>query len=74
MSNDNEMIVNVRDSSSSAYEAEAIDKIGQIFVKGILSSEVERSRFFAEISNDKNILRELASLVIQRIKGGLLAS
>ncbi|MDD3268557.1 MAG: DEAD/DEAH box helicase family protein [Syntrophomonadaceae bacterium] len=74
LSNDNDMIVNIRDSSPSAYEAEAIDKIGQIFVNGILSSDEARSQFFAQISSDKDVLRTLAKAVIRRIQDGLIAS
>lgn len=74
LSNDKDMIVNIRDSTPSAYEAEAIDKIGQIFVNRILLSDEESARFFAEISNDKEVLRTLAQAVIRRIQEGLRAS
>lgn len=74
LSGDKEMIANVRDSSPNAYEAEAIDKLGKIFINGILSSELERSQFYANISSDKDIIKQLANAVIRRIKDGLLAS
>jgi len=74
LSNDKDMIVNVRDSTPGAYESEAVDKIGQIFVNGVLSSEEERSRFYAYISNDKDIIKTLAQAVIRRIKDNLQAS
>jgi type I restriction enzyme R subunit len=74
LSNDKDMIVNIRDSTPSAYEAEAIDKIGQIFVNRILSLDEEQSRFFAQISSDKDVLRTLAQAVIRRIQEGLRAS
>lgn len=74
LSSDKNMIGNVRDSSPSAYEAEAVDKIGQIFVNGILSSEEARSQFYAQISNDKDVIKTLAKAVIRRIQDELLAS
>lgn len=74
LSSDKDMIANIRDSSPNAYEAEAIDKIGKIFINGILSSEAERSQFYANISNDKDIVRQLAKAVIRKIKDELWAS
>lgn len=74
LSNDKDMIVNVRDSSPSAYEAEVIDKIGKIFVNGILSSEETQSRFYAQLSNDRDVIRSLAKAVIRRIQNELTAS
>lgn len=74
LSADKEMIANVRDSSPSAYQAEAIEKIDKIFLNGILSSEAERSQFYANISSDRDIVKQLARLVIRRIRDELLAS
>lgn len=75
LSVDQDMIGNVRDSSPSAYEAEAYDKIEKFFVNGFMSSEEEaRSQFFAHISNDKEIIKDLARAVIKRIQDELLAS
>ena len=73
LSSDNEMIINVRDSSPSAYEAEAMDKIGQIFVNGILSATEARSQFYAQIGSDKDVIRSLAKAVIRRIQDELKA-
>lgn len=74
LSNDKDMIVNIRDSSPGAYEAETINRIGQIFVEGILSSDQVRSQFFAQISSDKDVLKTLAKAVIRKIQDGLIAS
>ena len=62
------MIGNVRDSSPSAYEAEAMDRIGKIFVDGMLSSEDDRAQFFAQVSNDPQMVKLLAQSVVQRIR------
>ena len=68
LSADKEMIGNVRDSSPSAYEAEAMDRIGKIFVDGMLSSEDDRAQFFAQVSNDPQMVKLLAQSVVQRIR------
>ena len=68
LSADKEMIGNVRDSSPSAYEAEAMDRIGKIFVDGMLSSEDDRAQFFAQVSNDARTIQLMAQSVEQRIR------
>lgn len=76
LSSDNDMIVNVRDSSQSAFEAEAeaVDRIKQVFISGILSSEEARSQFYAQISSDKDVIKTLAKAVVRRIQDKLLVS
>lgn len=71
LSRDKDMIINVRDSSPSAYEAEAIDRIGQIFVNGILSAVEARSQFYAQISSDRDVIKSLSKAVIRRIQDEL---
>jgi hypothetical protein len=73
LSSNTDLIGNVRDSSPSAYESEAIDRISQLFVNGILSNDEEKSAFYAELSNNKVIKKQLASAIIRRIKSELLA-
>ncbi len=69
-----ELIGNVRDSSPSAYQSETIDRISQIIVSGILSNDQEKSSFYAELSSNKAIKKQLAHTIIRRIKEELLAS
>jgi len=74
LSVNNELIGNVRDSSQSAYESETMDRISQLFVNGILSDNEEKSAFYAELSNNQNIIKQLANAVIRKIRDDLLAS
>ncbi len=74
LSVNDELIGNVRDSSQNAYESEAIDRVLQLFVNGILSEDQEKSAFYAEQSSNQNLIKQLAKAVIMRIKDGLRAS
>lgn len=62
------LAMNVRNSAKSAYEAEAMDRLNEICVNGMLSSEGEQERFYAELSKDRDFLRMLAFEVIRRIQ------
>ena len=74
LSANNELIGNVRDSTPSAYESETMDRISRLFINGVLSDNEEKSAFYAEVSSNQNIIRQLANAVIRRIKDDLLAS
>jgi type I restriction enzyme R subunit len=62
------LAMNVRNSAKSAYEAETMDRLNAICVNGMLSSEGEQERFYAELSKDKEFLQMLAFEVIRRIQ------
>ena len=62
------LAMNVRNSAKSAYEAETMDRLNEICVNGMLSSDGEQERFYAELSKDKEFLQNLAFEVIRRIQ------
>lgn len=68
LAGDERLVMNVRHSARSAYEAEAMDRLNEICVNGMLSSEGDKERFFAELSKDRDFLRALAAVVIRRIQ------
>ena len=70
LAGDDRLVMNVRHSAPNAYEAETMDRLNDICVNGMLSSEGARERFYAELSKDKDFLRDLASAVIRRIQHG----
>lgn len=74
LSVNDELIGNVRDSSQNAYEAEAIDRVKNLFVNGILSDDQQKSAFYAEQSSNQDLIKQLAKAVIMRIIDGLRAS
>jgi len=65
---DDGLVMNVKNSAKSAYEAEALDRLNSACVSGMLSSEGEKERFYARLSKDHDFLRQLALEVIQRIQ------
>ena len=74
LSADDKLIINVKESSQSAYEAETIEKVAEMFVNGMMSDDQEKSAFYAQISGDKEVKRQLANAIIRKIKDELLAS
>ena len=67
---DDRLVMNVRHGARSAYEAETLDRLNAICVNGMLMSEGDWERFYAELSKDRDFLRQLAVEVIRRIQEG----
>lgn len=74
LSYDQDMVSSVRDSSESAYESEIIQKVTEMFFDGILSDDIEKSQFCADISNDKEEIKRIAIAIINKIKNGLMSN
>lgn len=70
LAGDDRLVMNVRHSAPNAYEAETMDRLNDICVNGMLTSEGARERFYAELSKDRDFLRDLAAIVIRRIQQG----
>jgi hypothetical protein len=70
LSADSDMINTVNASTPSAYEAEALNRIEGVIVDGILSPEEDRSKFYAQLSNDKELSKMLMQAVIHKIQTG----
>ena len=74
LSTDNRLITNIRDSSPSAYESETLEKVAEQFVIGMMSDDSEKSNFYAQLSSDKDVKKQLTSAIIRKIKAELMAS
>lgn len=78
LSVDDSLVVNVRDSSQSAYEAAVTDKVASKITHGLLDGTItgdgEKSAFYTELSNNKAIVTQITNTVIRKIKDLLLAS
>ena len=70
LSADKDMINTVNASTPSAYEAEALNRIEGVIVDGILSPEEDRSKFYAQLSSDKELSKMLMQAVIYKIQAG----
>ncbi|MDP4268053.1 MAG: hypothetical protein Q8880_11530, partial [Bacteroidota bacterium] len=73
VSKDEDMQKKTKNSSPNAYQAEAEEKIDKIIINRMLESDGERLDFYTNISNDKQVLKELAKVVIHKIKDMLIA-
>lgn len=78
LSNDESLVGNVRDSSPNAYEAAITDKVASKITEGLLdgtlSGDIDKANFYAELSNNKDVVPRITSAVIRKIKDMLLAS
>ncbi len=76
LSSDDILIVNVRDSSPSAYEAAVADrvktKITDGFLEGTLSGNNEKAEFYTEKYSDNAFITDITNAVIRKIKDLLL--
>ncbi|MGB4438022.1 MAG: DEAD/DEAH box helicase family protein [Sedimentibacter sp.] len=77
LSSDDSLVVNVRDSSSSAYEAAVADKVSSKITDGLLdgtiSGDEEKAAFYTELSGNKAVVTQITNAVIRKIKDLLLA-
>lgn len=77
LSIDDALVVNVRDSSPSAYEAAVADKVASKITDGLLdgtlSGNDEKAAFYTELSSNKKVITQITNTVIRKIKNLLLA-
>lgn len=77
LGSDNSLVVNVRDSSPSAYEAAVADRVTSEITDGLLdgtiSGDEEKAGFYAELSSNKAAITQITNAVIRKIKDLLLA-
>ncbi|MDD4833424.1 MAG: hypothetical protein PHC44_01650 [Lutispora sp.] len=77
LSSDDSLVVNVRDSTPSAYEAAIADKVSLKITDGLLdgtiSGDEEKTAFYTELSSNKAVVTQITNTVIRKIKDLLLA-
>ncbi len=77
LSADESLLMNVRDSSQSAYESVVSDKVASKITDGLLdgtqSGDDEKASFYAELSSNKTAVLQIANAVVRKIKDLLLA-
>lgn len=77
LSSDDTLVVNVRDSNPSAYEAAVADKVASKITDGLLdgtlSGNNEKASFYTELSSNKTAITQITSAVIRKIKNMLMA-
>ena len=77
LSNDESLHANVQNSSVSAYEAAVAERLDEKIMDGAfdgtLAGDTERAEFFTELSEKKEIKRQICNAIIRKIKDLLLA-
>lgn len=75
LSNDEDLLANVRSSSPSAYEAviaeKFTDKINENMLDGFMNDNKEKADFYTELSADKSTKDQLINRIIRKIKDKL---
>ena len=77
LSSDDTLVVNVRDSTPSAYESAIMDRVSSKITDGLLagtiSGDFEKAAFYTELSGNKIIISQITDAVIKKIKDLILA-
>ena len=77
LSSDESLHANVQNSSVSAYEAAVAEKLDEKILDGAfdgtLAGDTEKAEFFTELSEKKDIKRQICNMIIRKIKDLLLA-
>ncbi len=77
LSSDDTLVVNVRDSTPSAYESAIMDRVSSKITDGLLagtiSGDLEKAAFYTELSGNKLIISQITDAVIKKIKDLILA-
>ena len=77
LSNDSALVSNVRDSSPNAYESVIFERVTASITKGLLNGTIngdnEKASFYAELSSNKNAIKEIRDSVVREIRELLLA-
>ena len=72
LSQDEDLRMNVKNSSPSAYEAAVIEKfsdlVSQQMLDGILSGNEEKAEHYTSLSADINIQKQICNSIIRKIK------
>ena len=72
LSQDEDLRMNVKNSSPSAYEAAVIEKfsdlVSQQMLDGILSGNEEKAEHYTSLSADMNIQKQICNSIIRKIK------
>ena len=63
-----------KDNSVQASEDEASKRIRNLFIEHLLSSEGEQFEFYSKLSNDSQILHQLARMIVKELQSTVLAS
>ncbi len=75
LSQDDEIIVNVKNSRQGAYEAAVAEKVESSITDGLLEGtsggDDEKAAFFAGLSSNRRLVSAIANAVIGRIKASL---
>lgn len=74
---DDSLVVNVRDSTPSAYEAAIADRVSLKITDGLLDGTIngdeEKTAFYTELSRNKAVVTQITNAVIRKIKDLILA-
>ncbi len=77
LSSDDSLVVNVRDSTRSAYESAVMDRVSSKITDGLLAGtldgDVAKSAFYTELSGNKMIISQITEAIIEKIKNLLAA-
>ena len=70
--NDEDLRMNVKNSSPSAYEAAACEKLSERInthmLDGVLTDNQEKINFYSELNDDKNTQKQICGRIIRKIK------
>ncbi len=77
LSSDDSLVVNVRDSTRSAYESAVMDRVSSKITDGLLAGTLDgdaaKSAFYTELSGNKMIISQITEAIIEKIKNLLAA-